>query len=429
MKKSKFIKSTIILLIGGLITKLLGMVIRIVMSRNLGSTGMGIYMLIMPTFSLLIALSQLGFPITISKLVAEDKYQNKNIVFTSIIISLILNIFIIFILFKASNFISINLLHDERTYYGLIAIGLVLPFISISSILRGYFFGKEKMVPHVLSNIIEDITRLILIIIFTPYFLNKGIEFAIMFIILSNIVSEFISILIFFLFLPKKFKLKKEDFRFNNNIKKILSLSIPTTGSRLIGSIGYFFEPIILTYSLIKVGYSSNFIVSEYGIISGYILPLILLPSFFTNAISQALIPSVSYEYSNNNIKYVKRKIKQAISISLLIGIPITLFFTIFPNIPLRLIYNTTEGIDYLRILSPIFLLFYIQSPIVSSLQAMGKSKIAMKTTLYSSFIKIIVIYLTSFLKIGLFSIIIASAINIIFVTLYDLYKLKKVLN
>ena len=66
---SKFVKSTVILLIGGFITKIIGMFIRIIMSRKLGSEGMGIYSLMMPTFSLLIALSQFGFPISISKFI------------------------------------------------------------------------------------------------------------------------------------------------------------------------------------------------------------------------------------------------------------------------------------------------------------------------------------------------------------------------
>ncbi|HHU54538.1 MAG TPA: oligosaccharide flippase family protein [Mollicutes bacterium] len=73
MKKSKFIKSTIILIIGGMITKLTSMVIKIVMTRLVGVEGMGIYMLISPTFMLLIGLAQFGFPIAISKLVSENK--------------------------------------------------------------------------------------------------------------------------------------------------------------------------------------------------------------------------------------------------------------------------------------------------------------------------------------------------------------------
>ena len=68
--KNKFIQSTLILIFGGFLTKIIGMFIRIIMARKLGSEGMGIYMLIMPTFSLFIELYQLGFPIAISKLVS-----------------------------------------------------------------------------------------------------------------------------------------------------------------------------------------------------------------------------------------------------------------------------------------------------------------------------------------------------------------------
>lgn len=142
MKKSKFIRSTIILIIGGFITKLLGMIIKIITTNLIGTEGIGIYMLILPTYMLLISIATLGFPVAISKLVAEDKYNNKNLIFSIILISLIINL--ILILLFSRNFISEFLLRERRTYLGLISIGFVLPFISISSIIRGYFFGKEK---------------------------------------------------------------------------------------------------------------------------------------------------------------------------------------------------------------------------------------------------------------------------------------------
>ena len=77
MKKNTLIKSTIILTIGGLITKILGMLIKIIMTRLIGTEGIGIYMLIMPTFMLLITISQLGFPTAISKLVSDDTINNN----------------------------------------------------------------------------------------------------------------------------------------------------------------------------------------------------------------------------------------------------------------------------------------------------------------------------------------------------------------
>ena len=108
---SKFIKSTVILLIGGFITKIIGMFIRIIMSRKLGPEGMGIYSLMMPTFSLLIALSQFGFPISISKLISERKRNNFKIMVSVVPIAVIINLILIIFMFIFSKPISVYLLH------------------------------------------------------------------------------------------------------------------------------------------------------------------------------------------------------------------------------------------------------------------------------------------------------------------------------
>lgn len=425
--KNKFLKSTIILTIGGLITKILGMIIKIVTNRLIGTEGLGVYMLIVPTFMLLISIAQLGFPIAISKLVAEEKSNNKNLVFSIIPISLIINLIIIIFLFFASNYIANNLLHDKRTLYAIRSIGLVLPFISISSIIRGYFFGKQRMIPHIISNITEDIIRLITIIIGIPIALKSGIESAVNFIILSNIVSELTSIFVLFFFLPKNFKLNKKDIKPNKkNIKNILNISIPTTGSRLIGNIGYFLEPVILTFFLLKNGYPNTYIVNEYGILTGYVMPILLLPSFFTLAISQALIPIVSKAYSDRNITYAKSKIKQSIIFSMIIGIPTTIILFLVPEIPLKLIYNTTKGSLYMKFIAPICLLYYFQTPLSSSLQAMGKANDSLKGTIIGVTSKLIVLAIGSNLGIGLWGLVFATCINIIVVTIYDYMRVKK---
>ena len=155
------------------------------------------------------------------------------------------------------------------------------------------------MLPHVITNILEDVVKLILIILFLPYFLSKGIHCAIFFIVITNIFSELTSIIGFIILLPK-FTYTKKDIKPNKSIiKSLLGIALPTTGSRIVGSIGYFLEPIIITTVLYKIGLTNNYIVTEYGVINGYVLPLILLPSFFTMALSQALIPNVSKNYSN----------------------------------------------------------------------------------------------------------------------------------
>lgn len=424
---SKFIKSTLILLIGGFITKIIGMFIRIIMSRKLGPEGMGIYSLMMPTFSLLIALSQFGFPISISKLISEKKRNNFKLMVSVIPISIIINSVLIIFMFIFSKPISIYLLHEKRCFLGLICMGLTLPFISTSSILRGYFFGKEKMIPHVLSNIIEDISRMLLLFYGIPYFLSQGIDKCMAFMILTNVVSESISIIVLLIFLPKKIDLSNVSLKADkHNIKDLVRIGSSSTSSRIIGNIGYFLEPIILTTLLLYTGYNKDYIITEYGIINGFVMPIVLLPSFFTSAISHALLPNISYAYSNGMIKVVKKKLRQSILISLLVGIPSTIIFMIFPEKLLLFIYNTDKGIKYIRFLALPFILHYIQAPISASLQAMGKMKDLLIGTILGIVIKLLTLSIFSLVHINLYGLLISIISSITFTTLYDYHNLKK---
>ncbi len=428
MIKNKFIKGTIILIIGGFITKVLGMIIKIVTTRYIGDDGIGLYMLIMPTFLLFLNICQLGFPVAISKLVAEEQKSSKKIIFSSLFISFILNAFLLIIVLLISPVIT-KLLHEKRVLYPLMAIGFVLPFVSISGIIRGYFFGKEKMIAHITSNIFEQVIRLLLIITITPILLKHSLEVAVTGLVLTNIISELTSIIILIFFLPKKISIKKEDIKPDKVIiKDVLDISVPTTSSRLIGSFGYFLEPIIITFILLKVGYSNNFIVTEYGVITGYVMPLLMIPSFFTQAIASALIPVISKGYLRKHITYVKNKIKQGELISLTIGIAITIVIMIWPSELLKIVFNTEMGSNYLRLMAPFYIVYYLQVPLIASLQAMNKAREAMMSTIIGVTTKIGLMVILSTFKIGMYGFIIAGIANVFIVTIYNYIKVKRAL-
>ena len=430
MTKEKFIKSTIILIIGGFITKVLGMVIKVINTRLIGLDGISLYMLIFPTFSLFMSLSQFSLPTSVSKLVSEDKYNNKNIVFSAIPIILIFDIVLVFIILLSAQFISINLLKDSRCYLPILCISMVLPFEALSNMLRGYFFGKQKMFPHVVSHVIEQIVRLILTIIFIPTLIKIDLVYAVSFLVLVNMISEFTSIVILLLFMPKKVKITKDDIKpQKENIKNILEISIPNTNTRLIGNIGYFLEPILLTAGLMKSGYSLSYITQEYGIIAGYSMPLLLLPGFFTGAVSNSLLPVISKAHANKEYLYIKRKLKQAITISLAIGLPVTIILFIFPEFFLKLIYGTTHGGTYLKALAIPFLFYYIELPFAACLQAISKSKDVMIDNIIGIILKTILLYILSLLHIGIYSFIIASSVHIIYVTCNHYRHIKKALS
>lgn len=430
MKKKSFLKSTIILIIGGLLTKLLGILIRIFMTRNSSLDVISLYMLIMPTFSLMMAISQLGFSTGISKVVSENKDSSKKILFSILPISLIINILLIIFLILSSHFIAFNLLKNENAYLPILAISLVLPFDSLSSILRGFFFGKEKMIPHVTSNLAEQIIRLLFMILILPIIKNKSIVFITTSLILINVISELVSSLVLIFFLPKSFKLEKKDLKPSiKSSKNVLEVSLPTTVTRIIGTISFFFEPIILTYILTKNGYTTNYIVTEYGIINGFVMPILLLPGFFTNAISSALLPVIAREYSKGNNYYVKKKLKQGVFYSLLIGGISTIIIFLFPKVFLKFLYKTTTGACYIKHISFVFLIYYIEAPLATFLQATNNANLMMQDNFIGIIFKTIFLVILSFIPgIGLYSLLISSGINILITTIRHIKHIKKVI-
>lgn len=425
--KNKFIKSTLILIIGSLFTKLLGFIIKIIFTRMATQDDINLYSIIMPTYSLLTTLASLGLPLAISNLIAENKVRSKKILFSIIPTSLIINIILITTIFLVAPIISNNLLHNKDAYYPIISIAFVLPFISLSSIIRGYFFGKQKMFPHTLSNIIEQLFRLLIIIIFLPKLLKYGTVITVSAYILFNILSEIISIIVFLLFAPKNFSIKREDLKPDIRvIKDIMSIAIPTTSSRIIGNIGYFFEPIILTLTLTLIGYSNDFILNEYGIYNAYVLPLLTIPSFFIIALNTSLVPEIAKNKHDKNI--IKRRLKQSLIFSFILGLVSNTIVYIFTEKLLIIIFDTTLGIDYIKFLAPFFVFLYLEGPLASTLQALNYAKYTMTVTIITTILKLLTLFIFSLMHIGLYGLLISEIINIFLVVYLNSKKIVKVL-
>lgn len=424
-----FIKSTILLLVGGVLTKTIGFFLKIIITRKIGTEAVGLYSLLSPTISLLTVIATFSYPTAISRAISNKTLRAKSLLYSIIPISLLLNLILIIIVFLFSKTLSINLLKDERLYYPIICILITLPFISISSIIKGYFWGKQNMFPYMLSNFLEQITRMTLILLFLDKFISLGIVKTICFLILINAIGEIVSQIIMIQFFPK-YKVKPNEFVFNKKDASIvMNTSIPATSSKIVGSIAYFLEPIILTNILLYVGYSKDYIIYEYGIINAYALTLLLMPQFFTQNMSTALVPELSKYYALKDYKMCKKRIKQIVIISSTIGVFSTLIISLFPSFFLNILYHTNEGIDYIKLLSPFTILFYIEYPLINALQAINKSKDAMKATIINSIVRLLSITILSFMKIGMYSLLISIIINLIVSTFIYYRLLKKAFN
>lgn len=415
-KNNLLIKNIIILLVSGALAKVLGMLGKIIYTRIAGVNVVGLYTMITPTFMLIISICQFSFPISISKISAEEKYDNKSLLKSAYFVGSIISIILIIILILTSNLIALSL-HNKLLAPAIFSISAIIPFVMISSVQRGFLHGKEDMLPASITNVTEEIIKIILILFLLPIAISKGDITSVIFLILFNVITESSNILFMQKAISKNYISNKKGKVNKKIIKEILSISIPTTSVRLIASIGFFLEPIILTNTLLSSGYSPNYITMEYGIINSYIVPLLSIPSFFSISIASALLPNITKAYANKKYDEFNRKLLKLMFLSMLVGAVCLTIILIFPNEILKLVYNVNFGINYIYLIGPFFLILYMQPTLSVALQAMDKTNKLFLTSTISVIIKYSALYVLGKIGFGMNALIFAMIAGIVTTT------------
>ena len=426
MKKQTMMQATFMMIAVGFATKILGVINRIMITRSLGEDGIGVYMLISPTVMLLATLATIGLPVAIPALIARGEIKEKKVISVSLTISLTLSTLITMVMFFLAQPISTYLLKDERTILPLMMIGPLLCVVSFTSILKSYFQGKENMTPGALSTLIEQMTRMGLSIFFISWLLPRGIPYAVAGLMLASISGELASagILIILFIRFKKKNYPNADFKLPKLepvvFKDVLGISLPTTGSRLVGTITHFLEPIIVARMLFKMGYANEISTKMYGAVSGFAIPLLFMPSFISGAVTSAIVPAISKAYKNRDLGAIHKRLSTAFKIAYFTSGLYLVLVMIFPYEIMNLFFNSHTGAEFLKMTAPVFLLFYLQAPLIATLQAIGEAKFAMRAGIVASMIKISVMILLMLIPgFNIWGLIFAILINIILLTVW----------
>ncbi|MUV39523.1 Stage V sporulation protein [Lentibacillus sp. JNUCC-1] len=440
MTKQTFLQGTLILIIAGMITRFLGFVNRIVVARLMGEEGVGLYMMALPTLFLVITLTQFSLPVAISKRVAEadavgDHQKIKRILVISILMTMTTSIVFTTLMIIAAPFISETLLTDERTLIPLRVISPIIPIIALSAIIKGYFQGKQNMKPQSYAIVIEQIVRITCVAFFVKLLIPFGVEYAAAGAMISVVLGELIS-LIYLVFLfkhNKTIRIRKRFFSYvkasHRTVKELLSIALPSTGSRMIGSISHFMEPILVAQTLAVAGVTTIAATKAYGELTGYVLPLLFLPTFITQSLSISIVPSISEAEARENSRLIHYRIHQAIRISFASGAIATVVLALFASPILTYMYGTDHAKGFLILMAPFFLLLYVQSPLQAALQALDLARPAMWNSLIGAVIKFtVLILLASNPNFGIYGVAIAMSVGVVLVTLLHLASLNKLI-
>ncbi len=407
MAKKSFIGGAIILMAAGFIVKIFGFIYRIYLSNLIGSEGMGLFQLISPVYSLIILTITSGVSIAVSKMVAEELAKNhyinpRRITYCGICLVIALGIFVSAIMYTFLDAISISVLKDDRTYFSLFILIPCIPIIAASSALKGYFYGVQQVVPTAISQIIEQIVKLAIVMFFASMFLKKGLEYACGLATFGMAAGEIANILV----LIAVYKFKKKYNHKNINIpsktgilrkrtiiKEIITTSMPVSINRFVTSVMGAFEVILIPRRLLESGLSYSVCMSEYGKLTGMAMPLILFPSLVTSSLAITLVPAISEAISLKNYRSVNYRISKSIQFTTIMGFIFTAIFISYPNEIGGILYKKERIGDILFILSFTCISMYLQQTLIGVLNGLGKQGISLRNSVIGSSIRIGFVY------------------------------------
>ena len=387
--KKKVLKTTFLLLMISGTAKLFSFFIRILIARILSEEAIHYYSLSMPVLMFLITLSNFGIPNALTKLVASKK-DAKSSIFASIILSIVNNLLLCGICMLAIPLYARIVMKQNVLIPVLYACVPMLPVVMATGLLKGYFTGKQKMVLASSSQITEEIFRILFLLWFYPSFSNNAVSMA-SFAIFSQTIGEIGSCLHLSIALIFQHKSQIRSFfslQLNPHaVQELLSLSVPMTAARLIGSLTSFLEPVILVHFASEVMHNNY--ISLYSQLNTYILPLITLPGFFSVVISSWVLPAFSEAYEHH-LSRAKHIFFLSTGFCLFLGISSSILLFQFSTEICQLLYHKTDMSSLLRLLSLPFSIYAAQPVLSCILHGASKSFRAMADTTFGCILRLI---------------------------------------
>lgn len=400
MKVPYLVLSTVILFISNFIVRIFGFLYKIFLSRALGETGLGIYHMIFNFLMICLAVTTTGIPTALSCLVAKrkalnDRHNTNALFISTLYISFFVALIISIVASFNSSFLSLKFLKDAKLNLFILAVCPAIVIITLSNVLRGYYYGIKNVKIPAIGQIIEQIGKILFVFLLVMYINNKSMN---CYIALLGISIGELSNIIFMLIclwrdssFDNRYIISIKDFY--NSSMETLKMSIPITCNRMSNILLQSISSMMIPSRLALSGMTYQQSLSMYGIVSGMVMPFIFLPFTVGSALIVNLLPTISQEMALRKRKSVIKKIKYSILLTLFVGILSSIFFYFFGKDLCILVFKNTLAGEYLKAMFLVPLFMSLNQTLSGILHSIRKELASSINTITGMLIQLIALY------------------------------------
>ena len=393
-RKETFIQGILALMFSQVLIKIFGLIQTLYLTNRegFGDKGNSIYMNGYHIYALLLAISSIGVPNAIAKLISERLALGDNkgaqrifrIAFaTFAVIGFVGTLF----LFFGAHYIANNFLYVPEAEFTIKTLSPAIFFVSISSVMRGYFNGRQEMAATSKSQTFEQVFKTVLTVVLVELAVFMTNQNTVVMATFATIATSLATILSF-IYLFRFYKIARRDINVENKpgvetekgsvksiVKKILGVSIPISISSILSSINKNVDSFTVVRLLKpKLGEKAN---ELYGILSGKVDILTSMPLAFNIAFATALVPAISAARVKNDKETINNRISFSLLVTLLIGLPCTVGMLVYADGILNLLFPAESAGAMLLAISALTIFFTaLAQTINGALQGLGKVKV-----------------------------------------------------
>ena len=431
------------------IVKILGLIHKLYLTnkQGFGDEGNGVTSAAFQVYSLVLSITSIGVPAAVSKLVAQrvgvgDHKGAYKIFRISLGLFSIIGIIGSYMLVISSKYISNNILGMPEVELSLIALAPSIFLVSVISVYKGYFNGRENMRATAKAQAYDKITKTIVTIVVielaTVVAKITNISVIVSMANLATTIANIVEFTYLYIFFRKELKEIKYEILTSVHvrpvrtlwaIKEIIIVAIPMAITPFIATIGRNLDSTTIMSGL-QTNMSYNDAKIQYGILNGKVDTLVNFPLSFSGTMSTALIPSIASANSKNTLNEVEKRINTSLLLGLLIALPTAGIYIAYANEILNLLFpNASSGSMLLQISAITIIFLSIEQTIRGVLIGIGDNKIPIISVIIDAFIGFILnkilIPLNSIIG-GINGAAIGNAISNLVVTVIGYYWIKK---
>jgi len=367
----KLFKAVFIITGFTLVDRILGFGFKVFLARNLGEVNFGIYQVALSTFFVLLTFTTSGIPLICSKLTAIARKSNdKKIEFSLVTAALISGIAVSIVICGIVLIFNRQIGRMFAARESMILLMIMLPAIMFSGVygaFRGNLWGQKRFVTVSIIELIEQITRIGLVIILAL----MGFNLLRITAVSMSVALAVTAICCIACFFKSRGRLKNPKPMLAPFIKQAAPVTFIRASNTFVG----FLISIAVPFMLVRTGLSNAESLAIFGSSVGMAIPLLYLPLTVIGSLAYVLVPQLSASYAIGDKKVVQKQIETAISFSLVVAsLFVPIFFALGQPLGLFVYRNATAG-NFLRISAWLLIPLAAESIVSSMMNSLNLEK------------------------------------------------------